>query len=66
MSNFKVGDRVKCIRGSEANPLLNYAPLKTGEVYVVVDPGEGYNPCIVVKGICISWYEDRFILAEKQ
>lgn len=68
MSKFKIGDKVRCIRGTEANAELHCAvPLKTGEVFVVRDPGgEGNNPGIYLEGNHYGYYQDRFILVEQK
>lgn len=64
MSEFKVGDRVRCIRGTEADPSLHATnPLKTGEVFVVRDPGAS-STCIILEGNHYGYYKNRFILVE--
>ncbi len=55
---FKVGDRVRCIRGVEGDPDLAMEPLKTGEHYIVslVDADD-----IRVEGIPYYYVDDRFV-----
>ena len=58
MSKFKIGDRVKCINSDST-----ISRLKSGDIYVVsrVDEHNG----IVVEGLLISWWSERFVLAEE-
>lgn len=61
MDDFKVGDRVRCIRGVEGSNVMAHEPLKTGEIYVVKSVNGTH---ITVEGIGLRYMKDRFIKDE--
>lgn len=62
MSDFKVGDKVRCIRGVEGSgSTMEHEPLKTGEHYTISKVKVDH---ITVEGIGLDYLKDRFVKDE--
>lgn len=61
MSEFKIGDKVRCIRGVEGSQWLKNEPLKTGVCYVI---REACGDDVYVEGILPGYKADRFVKEE--